>query len=135
MIKIDINDEKIRSKVTNNTFGLKLASEWKKLIDPYVPRDKGMLMNNIKVKPFEIHYNSVYAHFQYIGYVYEDPQTQSAWARKGVKKVLRPGNQRLVYDTSKNPLATHDWDKAAKKAGKTKTLADIMTEYLRKKTF
>lgn len=132
-IKVNIDEAKILNRFTNNLFGLKLASEWKKQIDPYVPRKTGYLMNNITIKPFEIVYHSPYSHFQYTGVVYEDPDTHSAWARKGVKKVIRAGPQALVYDHSKNPYATSEWDKAARDAGKVDNLAQIMSDYLRRK--
>lgn len=132
-VKIDINEANIISRFESNLFGLKLASEWKKQIDPYVPRNIGHLMNNITIRPFEIVYHSPYSHFQYVGVVYEDPDTHSAWARKGVTKVIRTGPQKLVYDHSKNPYATSEWDKAARDAGKVDTLAQIMTDYLRRK--
>lgn len=132
-VKVNIDTDKIIGRFKSNLFGSKLASEWKKLIDPYVPRDTGYLMNNISIRPFEIEYKSPWAHFQYVGVVYEDPITHSAWARKGVKKIIRAGPQALVYDRSKNPYATSEWDKAARDAGKVTTLAQIMTEYLRQK--
>lgn len=132
-VKVNINEPKILSRFESNLFGSKLASEWKKLIDQYVPRKTGYLMNNITIRPFEIVYHAPYAHFQYIGVVYEDPNTHSAWAKKGVKKVIRAGPQALKYDRRKNPYATSEWDKVARDAGKTTTLAQIMSDYLRRR--
>lgn len=132
-VKVNIDENKIIERFKSNLFGLKLASEWKKQIDPYVPRNTGYLMNNITIKPFEIVYHAPYAHFQYMGVVYEDPDTHSAWARKGVKKIIRAGPQALVYDLSKNPYATSEWDKAARDAGKVNNLAQIMSDYLQRR--
>ena len=42
-VKIDLNEPKIIKKVTNDRFGLFVSNEWKRLIDPYTPRDTGIM--------------------------------------------------------------------------------------------
>lgn len=156
-VKVEINEQKVFSKISNETFGTKVAAEWKKLIDPFTPRDTGALMNKVKIEPFAIRYNSPYAHYQYTGVVYEDPAlhvagipyyTKSgdiAWySRPGVKKVMRTAsvtvptktgtlalkNQYLVYNLAKNPFAQAEWDIAAEEAGKKEDLYRVMNEWL-----
>lgn len=66
-VKIDINDTQVINKVKNSRFGLFLSTEWKRLIDPYTPRDTGNLQGNVSLQPFKIHYKSPYATYPYHG--------------------------------------------------------------------
>ena len=150
-VKVELNYPKIIDKVTNDEFGIKLATEWKKLIDPYTPRKSGSLESSVNIRPFEIEYTSVYAHYQYMGEVYEDPLYHVAgwivggtapneiWrSRKGIKKVKRTvsiGNryQYLVYSREFNPEAIDHWDLQAKEAGQMNKLYQVMNDYLRNK--
>ena len=94
-VKIDIDEQKVLSKVTNDKFGLFVANEWKRLIDPYTPRDTGTLMGitgqTVDILPFKLHYKSKYAERVYYG---SDMNFQK-----------------------KNPYSTYKWDEAAAKAG------------------
>ena len=98
--RVDLNAQKIMSKVTNDRFGLFVASEWRRLLNPYVPRDTGTLMGasarTVDVKPFTIHYRSKYASYVYYG-------TGMNFQKK-------------------NPYATHHWDVAAAQAGQKNKL-------------
>lgn len=82
-------------KVTSNKFGLLVSKEWKRLIDPYTPRDTGVLMGitgqTVDIQPFKLHYKSKYAEPVYY---------------------MRGANFQ-----KKNPYSTYEWDKAAEKAG------------------
>ena len=90
-LKVDIDEQKVLSKVTNDKFGLFVANEWKRLIDPYTPRDTGILMQSARLSQFQIHYIVPYATRVYYGTGFE------------FKK--------------KNPYSTYEWDKAAANAG------------------
>lgn len=95
-VKIDINDTQVINKVKNSRFGLFLSTEWKRLIDPYTPRDTGNLQGNVSLQPFKIHYKSPYATYPYHG--------------------------RGMNFQKKNPYSSAEWDKAAAGAGQTDKL-------------
>nr|DAG65917.1 MAG TPA: Minor capsid protein [Caudoviricetes sp.] len=99
-VRVDLNKPKITNKVTNNKFGLLVSTEWKQLIDPYTPRDTGMLMGasgaTVDILPFKIHYKEPYAEVNYYG---EGRNFQK-----------------------KNPFSTDHWDKKAEQAGKKSKL-------------
>lgn len=94
-MRIDLNEPKILAKVQNDRFGLLVSNEWKRLIDPYTPRDTGVLMGitgqTVDIQPFKLHYKSKYAERVYNG---SDMNFQK-----------------------KNPYSTYEWDKAAENAG------------------
>lgn len=108
-VEVDIQGitEKAYSKVENPPFGLFLAHEWKRLINPYTPHREGNLENNVTYEPFLIHYNSPYAHYQYNGVNFN-------------------------FFKEINPLATHHWDKAAEEAGQKEKLITAANRYLRR---
>lgn len=57
-------------------------------MDRYVPKgDTLFLSEKTTIDSNSITYEMPYAHYQYIGKLYVDPETGSSWARKGVKKV------------------------------------------------
>ena len=90
-IRIDLNEPRIREKVTSDRFGLLVSNEWKRLIDPYTPRDTGTMQDTATLNPWQIHYKQKYASRVYYG---EDFNFQK-----------------------KNPYATHHWDEKADEAG------------------
>ena len=90
-LRIDLNEQKIVNKVTNDRFGLLTSNEWKRLIDPYTPRDTGTMQSSARVQPWEIHYTANYAEYVY-------------YMKKAQFK-------------KKNPYSTYEWDKAAEQAG------------------
>lgn len=94
-LRIDLNEPRILEKVTSDRFGLLVSKEWKRLIDPYTPRDTGALMGaigtTVDILPFELHYREPYASAVYYG---ENMNFQK-----------------------KNPYSTHHWDEAAEAAG------------------
>ena len=126
-IQIELNEPKIRQKVTSDRFGLFVSNEWKRLIDPYTPKDTGLMLQTAKLRPWEIEYIQPYSAYQYYGEVYVDPITGAAgfltdegWkSRKGVKKV--PSGRPLQYQKN-NPYSTSEWDVAAAKAGQLNKL-------------
>lgn len=103
-VKIELNESKIREKVTNDRFGKFTASEWKRLIDPYTPRDTGNLLQRVEIRPFELYYYSTYAHAVYRG-------------------------KNMTFQ-KKNPYSTYEWDKAAAKAGQSDKLCRTLNNAL-----
>lgn len=99
-VRIDLNEPKILAKVKNDRFGLLVSNEWKRLIDPYTPRDTSALMGvtgqTVDKKPFALHYKVPYAETVY-------------YNRRGVKFI--------THGSGRNPYATDHWDLKAEKAG------------------
>lgn len=137
-VKIDLKSEKIYNKLYNDNFGLFLASEWKRLIDPYTPHKNGLLTQLVLYAPFEITYRSPYSHYMYNGIVYIDPVYKASgftndggetwFSRPGVKKI--PSDRRFNYLKDMNPYATDHWDQAAAKAGQKNKLVLAANKYL-----
>lgn len=111
-LRIDLNEPKILEKVTNDRFGLLVSNEWKRLIDPYTPRDTGTLQDTAKIAPWTITYDAKaagneksYAAYVYYGY-------------------------NLNFQ-KKNPYSTYEWDQAAANAGQKDTLIRTINNALR----
>ena len=115
-LRIDLNEPKIREKVTSDRFGKLVSNEWKRLIDPYTPRDTGLLMgasgNTVDILPFKLHYKEPYAEYQY----------------KGISK-----NGKTFDYQKKNPFSTDHWDIKAAQAGQLNKLYQTLNDYLRKR--
>lgn len=113
-IKIELDEPNIIRKVTNDRFGLFMAQQWKKQIDPYTPKDTGALMgligNTVDIRPFEIQYNAQNDGYYYASDVYygEDLNFQK-----------------------KNPYSTDHWDRAAEGAGQKDKLCRILNSALK----
>ena len=90
-LRIDLNEPRIREKVTSDRFGRLVSLEWKRLLDPYTPRDTGTMQDTAILYPWQIHYKQKYASRVYYG---SDMNFQK-----------------------KNPYSTYEWDIAAEKAG------------------
>lgn len=90
-VRIDLNEPKILAKVQNDRFGLLVSNEWKRLIDPYTPRDTGTMQETAKLYPNKIHYIQPYSTRIYYGKEFNFQK--------------------------KNPYSTYEWDIAAEKAG------------------
>jgi hypothetical protein len=107
-LRIDLNEPRILEKVQSDKFGLLVSHEWKRLIDPYTPRDTGVLMGitgqTVDVKPFELHYKSPYATAVYYG-------------------------ENMTFQRI-NPYSTHHWDKAAEGAGQKDKLYRVLNNAL-----
>ena len=112
-IRIDLNEPQILRKVTSDKFGLLVSKEWKRLIDPYTPRDTGALMGitgqTVDILPFKLHYKAKYA-------------------------------ERVYYDSDlnfqkKNPYSTYEWDKAAEEAGQKDKLYRTLNNALKSGRF
>ena len=104
-VKIDLNEPKILAKVQNDRFGLFVSQSWKRLIDPYTPRDTGLMQESARVYPWKIHYiQTEYPEKVYYGY---DLNFQK-----------------------KNPYSTYEWDKAAANAGQLDKLTRTLNNAL-----
>lgn len=95
-VQIDLNETKILEKVTNDRFGLLVANEWKRLIQPYEPRDTNTMSSTARIYPWKIHYIQPYSTRVYYG---KDFAFQK-----------------------KNPYSTYEWDVSAANAGQLNKL-------------
>jgi hypothetical protein len=95
-LKIELNPNKIVAKVDNPRFGKFVSNEWKRLIDPYTPKNTGLLMEDVEILPYKIHYKVPYANAVY--------------------------HMRGAEFKKNNPYSTYEWDKAAEKAGQKNKL-------------
>lgn len=96
-VRVDLNEAQISRKVQNDRFGLFVANEWKRLIDPYTPRDTGTTQDTAKITSWTITYGTRYARYVYYGV-----------------------NMNFQH---KNPYSTYKWDKAAANAGQVDKLS------------
>ena len=138
--KVTLNMPRILNKVENDNFGLFLAHEWKRLINPYTPHRGGNLERNVEYKPFQIKYISPHSHYQYYGVLYVDPLFRvggftndggvTFFSRPGIKKV--PTTTPLNYLKDHNPQATDHWDIAAEQAGQKEKLIRAANLYLKR---
>ena len=103
-VRIDLNEPKILEKVQNERFGLLVSKEWKRLIDPYTPRDTGTMQDTAKVQPWKIHYVQKYSERVYYGKEFNFQK--------------------------KNPYSTYEWDKAASNAGQIDKLTRTLNNAL-----
>ena len=112
-LRIDLNEPKILAKVTSDRFGRLVRLECTRLLDPYTPRDTGVLMGitgqTVYIQPFKLHYKSKYAERVYYG---SDMNFQK-----------------------KNPYSTYEWDKAAEKAGQKDKLYRTLNNALQSGRF
>ena len=108
-LRIDLNEPRIREKVTSDRFGLLVSNEWKRLIDPYTPRDTGTMQDTATLNSWQIHYKTKYATRIYYG---EDFTFQK-----------------------KNPYSTYEWDIAAEKAGQKDKLYRTLNNALQSGRF
>lgn len=91
--------------IRSDEFWKSSANEWASLMEPYVPRDTGMLMARRNIIPKEVHYIMPYSI-----YVYDRP---------GIKI-----SKRL------NPQASQKWDKAAIKDKQDYLLVKSMQNWI-----
>lgn len=96
--EISGTEEKLIQRVKNDT-------------TQFVPYKTGNLTENTTIQGNKIVYPAPYARFLYYGKLMVDPLTGSAWARKGVKKILTQKN--LVFERSVHPQAQSHWFEAS----------------------
>jgi hypothetical protein len=95
-LRIDLNEPRIKEKVTSDRFGLLVSHEWKRLLQPYEPRDTNTMSSTAKEYPWKIHYIQPYSEKVYYGYG--------------------------LNFQKKNPYSTYEWDIAAANAGQLNKL-------------
>ena len=109
-LRIDLNEPRILAKVQSDRFGLLVSNEWKRLIDPYTPRDTGLMQESAKIYPWKIHYiQKDYPEKVYYGY---DLNFQK-----------------------KNPYSTYEWDIKAEQAGQKDKLYRTLNNALQSGRF
>lgn len=108
-VRVDLNEPQILERVQNDRFGLFTSREWKRLIDPYTPRDTGTMQDTAKIAPWTITYDTEYAKKVYYGYEYNFKKN--------------------------NPYSTYEWDNAAAQAGQLDKLARTLNAALRSGQF
>lgn len=108
-VRIDLNEPKILAKVTSDKFGLLVSNEWKRLIQPYEPRDTNTMSSTAKLYPFKIHYIQPYSARVYYG--------------------------RDFNFQHKNPYSTYEWDIAAANAGQLDKLTRTLNNALQSAQF
>lgn len=104
-----MNEPKILEKVTNDRFGLFVSNEWKRLIDPYTPRNTGTMQDGAVLSPWEIFYKQKYSARVYYGYDFNFQH--------------------------KNPYSTYEWDIAAENAGQKDKLYRTLNSALQSGRF
>lgn len=141
-VKVDVklNMPRILNKVENDNFGLFLAHDWKRLIDPYTPHRDGLMERLVMIQPFTIIYVMPYSHYMYNGIIYVDPLFKVGgftndggitwFSRPGVEKI--PSGRKFNYLKDPNPFATDHWDRKAEQAGQKKKLITAANNYLRR---
>lgn len=117
-ISINLNEPQILAKVQNERFGKYVSLEWKRLIDPYTPRDTGLLMGaigqTVDILPFKSHYKEPYASAVYFN-------------TRGVRFITQ--------GTGRNPFATDHWDVKAEQAGQKDKLYRTLNSALQSGRF
>ena len=108
-IKVDLNEPKILEKVTSDKFGLFVSNEWKRLIDPYTPRDTGTMQDSAVISPWEIFYKQKYSARVYYGSEFNFQK--------------------------KNPYSTYEWDIKASQSGQLNKLYRTLNDGLQSGKF
>ena len=111
-VHIDIDEQKILKKVNNDRFGRYVSMEWKRLIDPYTPRDTGTLQDTAQIQPFKI--------------VYKGAKTSNGKYYAGYVYYMRGAKFK-----KKNPYSTYEWDIAAANAGQLDKLTRTLNNALK----
>lgn len=108
-----------------------MASEAKRLMNPYVPARNMVLSRNVRTYVEGdvgiVHYMSPYARFQHEGLLMVSRVTGSPWANRGESKVVT--STPLNHSRSRHPLATSHWEKAMMVA-KGKEYTDSVDAYI-----
>lgn len=90
-----------------------VAIQVKKDTAPFVPASQNKILSeNTRVDGGYIIYPGPYARYLYYGKLMVDPDTGSAWAKKGVTKVTTDKN--LVFNQAVNPQAQSHWFEVSK---------------------
>ena len=119
------------AKVENETFWLFGASEYHRLMVPYIPYKTGTTAETVQISGEPmcgiIDFLSPQSHFLWEGKLMVDPNTGSSWAKKDVKKVYT--NIPLDFSNQNHPKATDHWNEVANETQLPK-LIDAMQDYI-----
>ena len=120
-MSVDFKWNKPIAQITKEATGgdrtlLLMATEAKRLMDPYVPALNMVLSQNVRTyvegEHGVVHYLSPYARYQHEGILMVSRITGSPWASKGESKITT--ERKLNHNKSRHPLATSEWEKAMK---------------------
>lgn len=113
-VRVKMNDWGLSAKLASAAKRAEraVAVQAAKDTEPYVPMLTGSLKNRTQVKDNLIIYPGPYARYLYYGKLMVDPETGSAWAKKGASKVVTDKN--LVFTQSVHPKAQSHWFEASK---------------------
>ena len=132
-IKIDLPKAEILKRLGlggTNKVQKYIASQVKRLCDPYVPMQQGALKNNATIAGdgSSIVYTQPYAHYQYEGKVYGPNYTNGErfWSGKAPKT---PTGENLTYHGG--PMRGPQWEKRML-ADKSKDLERSVEAYIKK---
>ncbi len=139
-LKVQINDREVLKKIEGDDLGKFASHEWKRIINPYTPHRTGNLERNVEYKPWEFIYLSPHGLYVYNGSLFVDPKYKvggftndggiTYFSRPGIKKIN--SGKPLNYSKEHNPKATKEWDKAAIRDKKDRTLARAMQGWVDK---
>lgn len=107
-----LSDLSSRMSAASKKAGHIVAIQAKKDTSPFVPALTGSLDQRTKVTGTKIIYPGPYARYLYYGKLMIDPETGSAYARKGTTKTL--SDKDLVFNTSMHAQAQSHWFEASK---------------------
>lgn len=105
-VRAEINIPRAIRRIDNDALWTFAASEWNRLINPFVPMDTGALSQNTTIMPKKIRYEEDY----------------------GVKVYSSNAN----FRKDQHPLATKEWDKAAAPSQKGKLIA-ALKDYIKQR--
>lgn len=138
-VDITVNNAALNRKLNNAQKALNMQI----LADnqPFIPFQSGALRNAGRfpdgIEGGVIEYDKPYAHYQYVGRVYEDPKYHVAgwytegygwWSRKGVKKIPRDLNSKRSPYLQYHGGGGKEWFEEAKKANKTNWIKLVARE-------
>lgn len=112
----------------NRNVGNFLAETWARYFAKYIPMQEGILASNYTTEPFQVIYESPYAHYIWEGELYLTEDARS-FAEAGETKV--PTGIPLSYSLEQNPLAQAHWEEPAYEAF-SNTVARQVSAYLRR---
>lgn len=137
-VKANVNEKAIKDKIENlvdDSVMIEIHTLFAKMIDPWVPKNEGILSQTLQITSEFVRYYAPYAHYQYVGEVYspnipvyEGGNIVGWFSPPGKKKhptgrpLGKPGqltdSQGNViwtfgYNREQHPLATSHWDKVA----------------------
>jgi len=129
-VEVNIDIPKHLAKIQDDKFWTFAATQWHRLYSPYVPMATGKLMSQVVITPGQIEHTVPYAHYQYTGEVYGPnyPITQNGtvvgfFSPEG--QVKHPTGRKLNFRKDLHPLASREWDQAARPTQEPKLILSM----------